>query len=103
LLHAGELTLFLGAGVSKDLGVPTWHSLARAMARESRIESKGINRKKLKGEDLAALFSKIERRNPARFETLVKRWLYCRWDHKRGNWASDTLVCPETISLLSGY
>ena len=96
LLHQGEIALLVGAGISLDFGAPSWHALARLMAREARIESAGINRKKLQGDSLADLFSRIERSNSAEFTSRVKKWLYHRWTKTalapEGNWASHTLA-----------
>src|ERR1043166_488855 len=99
MLYAGELALFLGAGVSIGFA-PTWHTLARVMAREAKVKAGSINRKKMRGEDLADVFSKIKRTAPDKFDARVKHWLYYRWEKKAGNWASDTLVALG--SLMSG-
>ena len=91
ILHRGELALFVGAGISKGLGAPSWHSLARAMARDSKVGGGGINRKRITGGDLANIFTKIKR-NSGNFDALLKKWLYYKWTKKSGNWASHTLV-----------
>ncbi len=106
MLHRGELALLLGAGVSRGLGIPTWHTLARVMAREAglnkvpKISGQGINRKKKNGSDLGEIFRKIERLDKSGFKAKVKKWLYFRWRERRGNWASHNLVALG--SLISG-
>lgn len=99
VLHAGRLALFLGAGVSKAMGVPTWHTLARLMVRDAKLPILGINRKK-DGSVLADAFSRVSRKDPVNFEKNVKKWLYYRWNKPAGNWASDTLV--GLGALMSG-
>jgi len=98
-LHQGELALFLGTGISLGYA-PGWHALARAMSREAGVDSAGINRKKVAGDHLAHVFTNIHRKVGNSFESLVKKWLYCRWTARSGNWASDTLVALG--SLMSG-
>lgn len=100
LLHRGELALFVGAGISRDLGLPSWHSLARAMARESKVGGGGINKRQVPGGGLADIFSQIKRK-PVNFDALVKKWLYYKWTDKRGNWASDTLAALGSLMLGS--
>jgi hypothetical protein len=101
-LNDGELALFVGAGISLELGAPGWHLLARMMARGAGIQAAGINRKKVSGENLADIFSAIHDANPHDFASNVKGCLYHRWNNRKksGNWASDTLVALG--SLMSG-
>jgi hypothetical protein len=100
LLHREELALFVGAGISFDHGAPSWHALARAMARDAGVESAGINRKKINGGELDKIFSRIKRNYTGNFDELVKKWLYRRWGPaKAGNWASNTLVALGSLML----
>jgi hypothetical protein len=99
MLNAGELALFVGAGISLDHGAPSWHGLARLMAKRTGVESAGINRKAASGAELAKVFNKISR-NTEDFKKLVKDCLYYRWSPKTGNWGSDTLVALG--ALMSG-
>src|SRR5438128_2408581 len=101
-LHKGELALFVGAGISLEIGAPSWHLLARVMARKAGLPSAGINRKQLAADKLADIFSAIHRTAPSDFDSSVKKWLYYRWERRKksGNWASATLVALG--SLMSG-
>ena len=101
MLHKGQLALFVGAGISKGLGAPDWHSLARMMARRTAgINGKGINRKTVPSEKLAEIFTRISRRLGSSFDAEVKKCLYYRLTKKKGNWASGTLVALG--ALMSG-
>ena len=99
LLNAGELALFVGAGISRDLGAPSWHSLARAMAWKLNLGCGSINHKTKRGGDLAEIFDEIKERD-SHFDAHIKKWLYFKWNKKSGNWASDLLVALG--SLMSG-
>src|SRR5580693_6298930 len=74
LLNAGELALFVGAGISRGLGAPSWHSLARAMAWKLNLACGSINHKTKRGGDLGEIFDEIKAHDPL-FEAHVKRWL----------------------------
>lgn len=105
MAKARNLTIFVGAGVGTEIGLPTWPQLVRRLVSDAVAGSKGKAwRRPLSAEDAAVVDRLLEResllsaatiakaRLGNRFQGSLQRALYGR------TWGDGTLYVPESGS-----
>lgn len=74
-LRAGTLTLFIGAGVSADMGLPNWHELVRRLLIKAKIKPDAISPTSSAAE-LQVVADRARRELGDRYLATVKESLY---------------------------